>query len=241
MTNRHAGDARTDLERSLQPTRDCIPIEQFGSPLTGANRDHLAVCTRCQAEFALWQAFSDSKPQPDEDAAVRWVTAELRQRTAQQATGGPVSAGRWRPRVHTRTYMTAAASLLLAAAVGYTLWDPEPHVDEVAVSEQTYRTARVQVLTPSGELAAAPTELKWVTVDGAVRYDVRVLEVDGTQIWNSSTPDTLIALPAAIVEQFVAGKTIVWDVTARNRAGDPVAVSGRHQFRVSIQSRQRRD
>ena len=137
--------------------------------------------------------------------------------------------------------MGAAASLLLVAAVGYVISDPEPRVDEVAVSEQTYRTGRVEVLTPSGELAAAPTELKWMTVDGAVRYDVRVLEVDGTQLWSTSTPRTGVAVPATVVEQFVPGKTIVWDVIARNNIGNRLAVSGAQRFRVSIDSPSRRN
>jgi hypothetical protein len=240
MTNRHSGDARTEIKRALQPTPYCIPIEQFGSPLSGANRDHLAVCTRCQAEFALWQAFTDPKPQPGEDVAVRCVADELRARGRGEVAGRAAWGGRWRHRIYTPMYI-AAASVVLMAVVGYVIWDPEPRLDELRPPEQTYRTTRVQGLAPTGELVAAPTELKWVTVDGAVRYDVRVLEVDGTQIWSSSTPDTRIALPAEIIEQFVAGKTISWDVTARNGTGDAVAISGRHQFRVSIDSRQRRD
>ena len=241
MTNRQAGGARSELEGRLQPTRHCISIEQFGTSLNEADRDHLAMCTRCQAEFALWHGFTDTQPHTDEeDAAVRWITADLRRRRAEQAVGGWVSQARRDPRRHT-LILSVAASFLLVAAVGYIVWDPEPGVVGVPVTEPTYRTARVQVVTPSGELTAAPTELQWMALDGAVRYDVRVFEVDGAPLWRSSTPDARIALPAAVVNQFVPGKTIAWDVTALNRAGEPVALSGRHQFRVTIDSRQRRD
>ena len=241
MTNRHPGRPRGEVERSLQSTRECIPVEQFGAPLTGADRSHLAVCTRCQAEFAMWRGFTDPRPQPEEDAAVRWVTNELRTHGLRSGAGTALSTARQgRPR-HTQVYLAAAASLVLAAAVGYVIWDPEPRVDEQRRSAETYRTAGVQLLHPSGEMAVAPTELKWVTVEGAVRYDVRVLEVDGTQLWSTSTPDVSVALPPVVVEQFVPGKTILWDVTARNRAGDSVAVSGKFQFRVSLDSRHRRD
>ena len=240
MTNRPGGGARSELERRLQRTPRCISFEQFGTSLTEADRDHMAMCTRCQAEFALWHGFTDTTPHTDEeDAAVRWITAELRQRRAQQAAGWVSTAGRGRRRRTLILYV--AASFLLVAAVGYIVWDPEPRVSGVPVSEQTYRTARVQVVTPSGELAAAPTELQWMALEGAVRYDVRVFEVDGAQLWRSSTADSRIPVPAAVVDQFVPGKTIVWDVTALNRAGEPVAASGRHQFRVTIDSRERRD
>jgi hypothetical protein len=41
-----------------------------------------------------------------------------------------------------------------------------------------------------------------------------------------------VSLPATLVRQFVPGKTVLWDVTARDAAGTPLAASGVQRFHV---------
>ena len=239
MIDRHRDRAREELERQLQPTPHCIPIERLGDALTKVERDHLAVCARCQAELALWQSFADSTPVPDENGAVEWVASELHRRRAESRTGsaGAVTAN-WLTRLGSRTLVAVAASVLLALA--YVAWDPEPEIDEPQSAQHDRRTTRVEVVAPLGDLKTAPKELIWVAVDGAVRYDVRVLEIDGNILWSAFSSVARVDLPAAVTSQFVPGKSIDWQVAALDIDGAPLAVSGTQRFRVLVDAASRR-
>lgn len=227
--DRHSDRVRRKVKRRLQVTADCIAVERFGETLAAAERDHLAVCTRCQAELALWQEMDSATTGAEEHAAVGWISGELRRRRARRRPG----AGSWLTGLRGPTLVAAAASILLAAGAGYVFWDPEPEPGEPQSADHVYRTARVTVVAPVGDLESPPNELKWMPVDGAASYDVRVLEVDGTSLWRGSSPGPEIRVPAAVVARFVPGKTIVWEITARARGGAPVAVSGTSRFRVN--------
>jgi hypothetical protein len=230
-----------ELARQLQPTQDCVPIERFGDELTEHERDHMDLCTRCQAEFALWQGFVDPEPLPGEQADVQWVLGELQRRCVRR-----LPRGLHRPSPHlltrfgARPLVAVAASMLVAIVAGYLLWSPEPAINVTDASELVYRTASVDVLAPVGDLRVAPKELAWAPVRGAVKYDVRVFEVDGNTLWSESTSATRADLPAALVAQFVPGKAILWEVTARGSAGVNIAASGQQRFRVLVPSVPRR-
>jgi hypothetical protein len=233
VTYRHPDRAREELKRQLQPTPQCIPIERFGDRLTDVERDHLSVCARCEAELALWHGFADSTPVPDENGAVQWVASEVHRRRAESGTGRSTTlTPNWLARFRTRTLIAVAASVLVALAVAYVAWDPEPRINEPPSAQSDYRTARLDVVGPLGDLETPPKELIWVAVNGAVRYDVRVFEIDGTTLWKASSSVARVGLPAAVVAQFVPGKPIVWEVTARDIAGASLAVSGTQRFRV---------
>jgi hypothetical protein len=230
---------RERLRQRLQRTSDCIRIEQFSNALDQRDRDHLATCTRCQAEIALWRAFTDAA-HPSEDNSARRVAAELRRRLPWRApTYGGARSGRWwRP--HTPALL--AASVLLVVAAGYVAWDPEPRVEEAGSVEHGYgyRDAGIRVVSPVGDLDRAPDELTWIAVNGNLRYDVRVLEVDGSLLWSTTSPTPRVPLPPALIEAFVPGKTLVWDVTARDSTGMEVAHSGTQRARVRVLSSPRR-
>lgn len=242
MTGGDPGRSRAEqLARQLQPTPDCVPIERFGETLTERERGHLAACTRCQAELALWRAITNDAVAPGGDTDVQWVTSEVRGRhqASPVRRGATPTSASWFARSRTATLIAAAASLLVLAA-GYLAWNPEPTLREPGGSELVYRTVRVEVLAPTGDLRTAPRELTWVAIPGAVSYDVRVFEVDGTTLWRASSSAPRIDLPDAVVAQFAAGRTIVWDVTARDRAGALIAASGTQRFRVLVSSFPRR-
>jgi len=230
-----------ELARQLQPTAHCVPIERFGDDLTENERDHLGVCTRCQAEYALWQRFLDA-PLPEEQADVQWVVQELQRKRDRRPTVGVGPVGASSPRrFRAGPLVAAAASVALAVVAGYLLWSPEPAVNVTKRTEVVYRTASVEVVAPVGDLRRAPQEFVWETVPGAVNYDVRVYEVDGNTLWSTSTPAAGVNLPAALVAQFVPAKTILWEVAARNSAGTRIALSGPQRFRVLVASVPRRD
>jgi hypothetical protein len=233
VTYRRSDPARDELQRQLQPTPHCIPIERLGDALTAGERDHLAVCARCEAELALWHAFRDSTSTPDENGAVQWVASELHRHRAESRTGSAAAVrANWLTRFPTRTLVAVAASALVALAVAYVAWDPEPRINEPLSSQFDRRTGgRLDVVGPLGDVETPPKELIWVAVNGVVRYDVRVFEIDGTTLWSASSSVARVGLPAAVVAQFVPGKPILWEVTARG-SGASLAVSGTQRFRV---------
>jgi hypothetical protein len=237
MTHGSDDGTRERLKHRLQRTHDCIPVEQVGRALGDIERRHLAMCARCQAEFALWQAIADDAVHGDEDAASR-VAVELRGRMpwTRPAHVRPGSARR----VGFRSSALLAASVALALTAGYVAWDPEPRVEEIGSAEQGYRDAGIRVVSPVGDLDRVPDELTWIAVDGEVQYDVRVLEVDGTLLWRTTSSSASVPIPPRLRADFVPGKTLVWDVTARDGAGVAVAHSGTQQARVRVLAPPRR-
>jgi hypothetical protein len=223
------------LKTELQPTSDCLAIDRFGETLNDAEKAHVQACPRCEAEFVLWQEFTDSKPTPAEGAAVQWITSELHRRTAAPRVPLPATGTGWFSSLQMRSVMgLAAAAVLAVGVVGYIAWDPEPRVGLPAPGEQIYRTASLDVIAPTGDVPKAPTELVWMTFDGAVRYDVQVLEIDRTVLWRTTSLAPPVRLPGSVVEQIVPGKTLLWDVTAIDGSGTSIATSGPQRFRVSI-------
>jgi hypothetical protein len=225
-------NASNNWKRELQPTSECLPIARLSEELTAPEREHLAHCARCEAEMSLWEKVRNAEAAPSEGLAVQWIEAELRRRLA--GAPGPGRRRRWweviglRPRT-----LAAVATVVVAVGVGLVIQNREPAVDLRPGSEDAYRSAQVRVVGPVGDRAAAPTELQWVPVAGAARYDVAVEEVDHTILWRGSASGPRVELPAAVVAQCVPAKTILWHVTARNVGGAVLAQSGTQRFRVA--------
>jgi hypothetical protein len=97
-----------------------------------------------------------------------------------------------------------------------------------------YRTARVEITGPAGELAEAPTHLVWTAVPGAVQYEVRLSEVDGTELWRVTTSSPAVPVPSEVRARALPAKTLVWQVSARDAQGRTIAESGATGFRVRL-------
>ena len=223
-------------KRELRETPDCVPIERIGEELTATERDHVVHCARCEAELALWEEFRDATPTPDEGAAVQWIAAEVTRRRVESPS--PVRPSwvsrRWFGVLSPQAVMAAAAVLIVAVMVGQ-LVDREPAVVLApSGNADVYRSTRIQPIGPTGDLPQAPTGLSWIAVAGADQYDVAILEVDRTVLWRGSTGGSHIDLAPNVIGQFVPGKTILWEVSARGRDGAVIAQSGTQRFRVAV-------
>lgn len=214
---------------ALRSTPACIAIDRLGERLTAPEAEHLTGCARCQAELALWQEFDRSTAQADEGAAVAWIAAELGRRSAPAPASLPVRSW-WRPWPR---LAALAATLAIVALAGYGLWDPEPAVRTRQRETPVYRTVRVQAVAPMGDVAAAPRLLEWAPLGGTAVYDVQILEVDRAVLWQGSTASTRIEIPGDVIAQIVPGKTVLWEVTARDAAGAVLAESGTQRVRVA--------
>ena len=232
-------DARA-LQHALAATPDCVSIERLSEVLTPREQEHVGRCPRCQTELELWHQFANAHPSSEEGAAVQWITAELARRRAQPIERPAAAAISWlTPRFH--RWAAALATLAVVIAIGYAAWDREPRIREPMSSGQTYRSAQIRAGAPLGEVRSAPAALEWDAVSGAARYEVEVFEVDRTPLWHGTSTESRIDLPPSVVARLVPGKTVLWEVRARNAANDPIAESGTQRFRVEVPSRLPKD
>jgi hypothetical protein len=214
----------------LAVTAECPSIERLAGDLTAAERSHVAHCVRCQAEQSLFNALEADEPVPGEGASVQWIAAETKRRVFADAQATrAVKAPWWRiPR-----FALMAAGLVLVVGAAALLWPTSAGVDGT-IPSTVYRAAMIDVVSPVGDVSAAPTDLQWKVVPGAVRYDVRLAEVDGTEVWAATAFAPRVDLPANIQAVARPAKTLVWTVIARDDAGRELATSGETRFRVGV-------
>lgn len=217
-------NARDEWKRDLQRTGECVPVERFEA-LAAADRAHIGQCARCEAEIALWKEFQEGVTSAEDAPAVEAITRALRPSSAQAVD---LTTRRRGSRLQ---WMALAATLVIAVGIGYFVQNREPSVNVAIGRNDLYRSARVEVVSPTGDLAAAPVALEWRAAKGATSYDVQVMEVDRAMLWRASTSGSRIEIPPAVSAQCVPGKTILWEVVAR-RGGEVIAASGTQKFRV---------
>jgi hypothetical protein len=239
------------LRKALSPSGACATPLELGRLADGSLahfaaarlRDHVWKCARCQTELALLKEFEDAAPGPDEERAVKWISARLERRFSESGAGSSrtrIHDGAARPRrswfaaVNVGGFGLAAAALTAAVTIGLRegrapeLTPPSPAASTVL------RSAGITTLSPAGELDAPPTELRWEPRSDAASYSVQVMEVDRAGLWSAETRETLIALPQALRAKIVPGKPLLWEVVAKDAAGRTVAWSGKQRFRIRM-------
>lgn len=234
MSARREDAAANALRAAIAPTSRCLELERLEGPLTAGEREHVKDCLRCQTELALLNQFQSSAPAQDEGAAVQWIVSEVRRRRAKDSHGrragainGLFGGLRW------RQLGLATAALIAVIVVGYVARDREPQLRDETPTTVGYRTQQLTAVSPVGDVVAAPSELTWVAVAGAARYDVEVLQVDRTRLWRASSSVPRVVLPASVIAQFVPGKGVIWEVSAVDASGKVIAFSGAQRFRVT--------
>jgi hypothetical protein len=230
------------VRAALGPTSDCPTIEELESfasgqaPAASSVGKHLQTCTYCRTEVHLLKAFLAGGTPEAAKAAER-----LRSRSKQifrQAF--PVEEPRpWWKLSFTITRMAQAslamaAVLLLAAVVVILRSRPsQPQLEaKNQTSQEVLRSGSFAVLSPVGDLQERPKEIVWEKIPQASSYQVRLLAVDGSEIWKATTSQARIELPAAAREQIVPAKTVLADIIAFDSSGTQVGASGPVRFRL---------
>lgn len=122
-------------------------------------------------------------------------------RTAADAATGHAGS-QWRGRA-----LLVAASLVFIA-FGFVLWQvfSEPGGNALRDGPRS----DVQLLAPRGDVPAnVPVTLVWSAVLGAVRYEVEILQPDGTTVLAETTGDTVLAVPD-LIGLSPAGEYLWW-------------------------------
>jgi hypothetical protein len=194
---------------------------------------HVASCPHCQSEITMLRSFESSTPAENEGAAVAWIAAQLERN--QKAPVAKSTASRvpfWRTMFRI-PYAAAAAALILAVALGISLYHPD-HSQPILQPPQigVYRSGAIKLITPN-ELSQAPDRLRWEAVPGADSYSVEVDDVTGDKIWESKSSENFILLDPGVKARMVPGKPLKWSVTALDANGKELA-SGKANFRVAV-------
>jgi hypothetical protein len=219
-------DPRKDWQQALVPSADCIDVTRFGEELDAATLVHVESCARCQAELALYREVTRDDSSAEEDDAARWIAGELRSRLETPANVTPFRRKSLRP------LYAVAAAILMVIGVSYFLQLRDPSIDG-PIPDSAYRSARITVIVPAGDLATAPNELRWSAVPNASRYHVAIAEVDATPIWAADTSQPFVVLPPQVIAQFAPGKTLLWTVEAY-RGNEKLAESSTQNVRVTV-------
>jgi len=230
------------LRAALGPSDDCLSVEQLGRYADGAlgvqeqtaADKHIRGCLSCQAELALLLAVTSSSVRPDEAAFVRDGVVRLNQRSTE------IPAGHSRPRWFRFGAFPAgavAAVLLIGIAAGSSYFFLTRNAPElpsrVTTGDEVTRSLSVKLRGPIGEQMELPRRLEWLAVDRAVRYRVRLMAVDRQELWSTSTSAVGVDLPPPVRASIAPGRTLLWDVTAYDAAGGPIAESALQSFRVA--------
>ena len=224
-------DPKQQWRQALGAGPDCLSVDQLSRDLSSDAQRHLDGCSRCQAELRMWQEFQN--PAANEDEDVRDLVGELKSRLATSHSESEADLTNVMTQTSSSSWRrwAAAAVVVLAAGLVYGVLDREPGLTP-RTDQPVYRGDAIDMLSPRGDVDVVPARLEWREVTGAVRYDVRVLEVDGTELWSASSSAPGVAIPPEVAALLVPGKTVSWDVSAVGQDGGVLIRSDRQQFRV---------
>ncbi len=238
------------LRKALSPSCACAtPLElgdwadgSLAQPAATRLREHFARCARCQTELTLLKEFEDATPGPDEEGAVRWISARLERRFSEAGAnhsqsrtlnGAALPRRSWFKALNVGGFALAAATLTAAVTIGLQEGRAPGLVAPSPSAPAVLRSAGITTLSPAGDLDAPPNELRWESWTGAASYSVQVMEVDYAGLWSAETRERSVVLPPALRARIVPGKPLLWEVVAKDAAGRAVAWSGKQRFRMS--------
>ncbi|HKV07128.1 MAG TPA: zf-HC2 domain-containing protein [Thermoanaerobaculia bacterium] len=226
----------------------CPPPEAFLEAEAGglspeerrALDEHAARCPACAAERDLARLFdaapegADVRPEDldfvvsrlEETSPVRPAKPKVVPFPGPRREVAPPVPSRSRSFVR----FAAAAVLVIAAGLGYRAFQapdlPPPEVGEVV------RGGEVEAVSPVGEVAEIPGELRWVSREGAASYRVRLTAVDGAVLWEGTALAPPLRLPAEVAGRMHRAVVYTWTVEALGPAGERLATSGPVTFKA---------
>lgn len=216
--------------------------------------EHAARCPACAAERDLARLFDEApdaagvRPEDldfvvsrlEETSPVRSAPAPASgspnvvafpgPRRAQSPEAAPAPAPARRSPAILR--FAAAAILVIGAGLGYrAVQSPDPALPDPEIGG-VVRGGEVEALSPIGEIAEVPRELRWEPREGAASYRVRITTVDDSVLWEMKTPVSPVVLPAEVATRLHRAVLYTWTVEALDPSGTRLATSEPVRFRV---------
>lgn len=230
----YAGDA---AEAGCPPPEAFLEAAALGPAERRRLDEHADRCPACAAERDLARLF-DAAP---EEAGVSsqdvdFVVARLAETSPVKPAGKvvPFPAAGARPR---RTpaqvwKIAAAVVLLLGGGLLFRLANPGAPPLPAPVAGGPVRGGELEVVSPVGDAAGIPSELRWNPRPGAAGYRVRLLAVDDTVLWETTVPAPPARLPAEVQGKLQRAVSYQWTVEALDASGARLASSETARFRI---------
>jgi hypothetical protein len=232
---------REILRQSLAAGRDCPPIEKLESLLAQDASSvelarHVETCAHCLTELDLLRSFQTGPRDQEEADAVHLIESRLRPVLDARI---PVETSMpWWKQLFTVRWLgpvaIAAACALTAIAIGVQLrHQPEPTLTALnRTGGEVLRSGSVSLIAPLGDVAEVPKTVQWQPVAGAAQYEVRLLEVDRTELWRTTVSSTEAGIPRQTQLSIAPAKTLLLVVTAMDSSGRKLGESQPSAFRL---------
>ena len=199
---------------------------------------HLKTCAACQAELDLLHSFQNAAvSSAQEEADVEWVVNLAKSRSHKDRK----SMRSWWTSLFAggmKAWAGAAVAAVLVVALSVH-WNasrlPEPPREITGETIRAGVTGRIEVLEPAaGTLSTAPAQIRWQAVDGAQKYEVMLLEVDGAETPLGSTSAAVsLQLGEENRKLFLPHKTV--GIRIRARAADGRILAESQEIRIRIE------
>jgi hypothetical protein len=220
------------------PLKDLEHLLQEGAPI--ALKRHVEGCPHCRTELHMLRSFISNEIAEDERAAVNAITARLKARSTTGATNEAVATeprqSWWKRAFEVRWLSPAAATLAVALVVAGVAIElrrgKQPAIDIVTGTTEVLRSSAITILSPIGDLRQRPTEIRWEAAPNAVRYRVRIMEVDHAEVWSTDATSPRVGLPPTVEALIVPSKTLIVQVAAFGASGQKIAESETTRFRL---------
>lgn len=220
--------------------KDCLPLETLEKLAENASADpkaaaHVESCAHCQTELSMLKSFEAATPSADEGAAVGWIVAQLQRQQAAPARQSSVArVSFWRSFFRV-PYMAGAAAMIAVLALGISLYNSggREHTGpgQPGGNIGVYR-GNFKLLSPTGDLAQAPTEFRWEAVPGAASYKVELTDVVGQSLASATSTQPQLAATPEMKAAMHAGTPVNWKVTAYDASGKSIADSPKGNFKI---------
>ena len=233
---------RDVLRQALTAGSDCPPIEKLELLLEAAPPPdlarHVESCPHCRTELDLLRVFRTAPRDEGETDAVRRIAARLQSPIPEVAHARPDVREPWWKAIFATRWLSpvaiAAACALIAIAVGIQVrHGSAPGLSTPGAAEsEVLRSGSFNVIAPLGDTAEVPQTIRWQAVPDAVRYEVRLLEVDRHELWKTTTTLPQAEIPTPLQAAIVPAKTLLLRVTAFDGSGRKLAESEPAKFRL---------
>jgi hypothetical protein len=127
--------------------------------------------------------------------------------------------------------LAAAAALVMGAGLAYQAFQVSPPLPPPPAGG-TAGSGGVEVSAPRGELAAAPQELRWRDLPGAVAYRVRLHSATDVAVWEGQVARPPVTLPEGARDALQRAVGYTWSVEALDRGGAVIGRSPSTGFRL---------
>jgi hypothetical protein len=245
MSNSDAAE-RQILKAALVRTEQCLSLEALtavgdnsADPAMGSTAmRHLKICAYCRNELLLLQEFEAAEATPEEAGQVAWIESQLSRRahkigrTRSLRSLGVSWLASLFPVQNWRPLTLVATSLLLAVGAGFYLQQQRPRIE--SASPLVYRSLEFRAISPVGDVSGAPAQFSWQSVAGAAKYQLRLMQVDQTEVWSVETNSTTVPVPPELRKNMTPGRGFSWIVIARNSAGEKIAETNLQKLHINI-------